>query len=73
MYCRIKRISRISIDNEDIRRYSYKNENDNILTKMRMTIFFQNEGKDMNIEENSVVELKKELIRHKRKKNHFRY
>ena len=35
---------------------------------MRMTIFFQNEGKDMNIEENSVVELKKELIRHKRKK-----
>lgn len=44
-----------------------------ILTKMRMTTFFQNEGKDMNIEENSVVELKKELIRHKRKKNHFRY
>ena len=40
---------------------------------MRMTTFFQNEGKDMNIEENSVVELKKELIRHKRKKNHFRY
>ena len=39
-----------------------------ILTKMRMTTFFQNEGKDMNIEENSVVELKKELIRHKRKK-----
>ena len=39
-----------------------------ILTKMGMTIFFQNEGKDMNIEENSVVELKKELIRHKRKK-----
>ena len=44
-----------------------------ILTKMRMTILFQNEWKDMNIEENSVVELKKELIRHKRKKNHFRY
>lgn len=42
-----------------------------ILTKMRTITFFQNEGKDMNIVENLVVELKKELIRHKRKKKSF--